>query len=739
MKRTLAAMTILGAGLVAVACGSDDKPSDGNGINGGTGGTTGGDGGASSSVDDQVKDLQDKIKALEELLADTTNADAIASLEGQIEDLNEQLAELTAPECGLGGDCVGFPTSTEALAPVIEALCSHLDNCCSSSMLSAGLGNSVTTAEQCTAALTDRYARNLSETTNDFYLVTPFPIELPHLPALASAVERGSVALDEDAIAACVASIEATSCDEPDFRGSCEEPEIEALCYGESFYTGLLTEGALCEPNGVDECADGLYCDGSTGAAICRQESKIGGVCFDGDGCSEGYCDMRTDTCIAYAQEGEACSFEDDNGLLPPNREVLRCDSALNCSITTKTCVSTCTRDEGYNCNSDGNCGADFYCDRDNSNPGRWADGNNYYGACAAKMATGEACESDSQCESGDCDNGDTGLCLAPPTDESCETNAECESSEYCAGSSCETKIADGNSCSGASEEGDDDSACAGGLCTNGTCNSTQASGGSCYASDSRESMTEGSRACAATDYCSAASDTCTAQLAIGATCGALSDAEADVACGDGNYCDDQGECAARAIPRGGDCTNGGSQDVDEDPTHRGCDEGLICAGYDPDGSGTDPEVYVCLPPRDAEGARAEGEYCGPNQNAQSSARCENNRCRMVDGKDYAVCDAGIAEGQACDAEPSLSGPPPQRAFQDECQDGFYCRADDVIEGPDGTCTKLVPAGGLCDVSQPRALRQCEGYETCVEYNDERRCAPEETNSEDNFCPIVWD
>lgn len=734
-------MTILGAGLVAVACGSDDKPSDGNGIGGGSGGTSSGEGGASASVDDQVKDLQDKIKALEALLADTTNADAIASLEGQIKDLNDQLTELTAPKCGLGGDCVGFPTSTESLAPILEAVCSHLDNCCSTSLISAGLGSSVTNAAECTTALTDRYARDLEETTDDFYLELPFLVDLPELPALAAAVERGSVELNADGIAACVATIEKAGCGDSPTSDLCEAPEGEYACEADNLYDGQLTEGALCEPSSVHECADGLWCDGESGAAICRKNNPIGGSCFNDSGCSEGYCDALTDTCVAFAQEGETCSFEDPQGLFPPNREVQRCESGLSCSILTKTCISNCSRDEGFNCNSNNECGADFYCDREvyESGPGRWADDYSYYGACAAKLAVGEACGSDSQCESGDCDSGDTGLCLAPPVDDSCDTNADCESGEYCNGSSCETKRADGIECGGYSLDGDDDSVCQGGLCTSGVCNSAQSTGGDCYAYNNRESMIDGSRACPDTDYCSEDLEICVTKLAIGADCGSLSDAEADIACGDGNYCDSLGQCAVRAIPRGGDCSNGGSQTVYEDPTHRGCAEGLICAGYDPDGGGADPEVYVCLPPRDAEGARAEGEYCGPNQNAQSSARCENNRCRMVEGKQYAVCDAGVPEGDPCDASKSFGMRPGLRPYHDQCQDGFYCRVTDVYDSPDGVCTQLVPHGGLCDVTQLPSHLQCEGYQECTEYNGLARCAPEFNDEDDgNMCPIVW-
>lgn len=564
MKRTLAALTILGAGLIAVACGGDDPVDDTDGITGD------GDG---DNVDAELKALQDQIDALEKLLEDTTNADAIASLEKQIKALKDALDKLTAPGCGMGGDCVGLPAATRALEPVIAAVCEHLEGCCTPSVMKFSLGLGIDDAESCTEVLTNRYTTDLNLVPSNTYLTLPIGFELPYLPAVAASLEQGRIELNEDAIEACIDALGDLDCEA--FEGpSCGE-NIETLCYGNNFFTGILTEGALCSPESVNECEEGYFCYGPASASVCQENSGIGGPCLNGNGCSEGYCDARTDICVEYAQEGDDCSYQDPHGNKYPNLLVEHCDSDLDCSLTTGKCVSTCGNTVGMNCSEDYDCADGAYCDTDVEVTPGYAQYSYIYGSCADKVGTGVACTASNQCDSGMCDIEGTDVCLAPVTTDTCSNDSDCEGDEFCYGytGECLTdKFADGTYC-------DADNWCAGGLCTNGACDSVGITGASCNSGSSRAAILDGSRACPSTDYCSYQTYTCTPKLALGADCSGIGYGfEIDVACGSANYCDPEGECAAQ-LNNGAECdaSTALSYSGDEQGFRDACKSGSYC------------------------------------------------------------------------------------------------------------------------------------------------------------------
>jgi hypothetical protein len=536
IKRTLAALTILGAGLIAVACGGNEGIDDSDGITGD------GDG---DNVDAELQALQDQIDDLEKLLEDTTNADAIASLEEQIAELKEELEKLTAPGCGQGGTCVGLPGATKAMEPVIEAVCSHLEGCCTASVMKFGLGLSVDDTASCSEALMARYTTDVNLTVS--YGQLPLGFELPYLPSLAASLEQGRVEFDEDAIEACIDALGDLDCEATE-SPDCGE-NIETLCYGGNFFKGVLSEGALCSPYGINECEDGNFCYGPPSLAVCRENSGIGGPCLNGSGCFEGYCDNRTDTCVEYGQEGDDCSYQDPKGIKYPNQVVERCDENLTCSLVTETCISQCGDKVGLHCYGDWECSDKSYCDTSLDPAPGYAEYSQFYGACKDRVGTGKACTASNQCDSGNCDVGVTDVCLAPITIDMCSDDSDCETDEFCygyTGQCLTTKFVDGTYC-------DEDNWCAGGLCTNGYCDSVAATTDGCNSGSTQEAILDGSRACPATDYCSYYSYTCTPKLALGADCSTLSYAEAAVACGATNYCNDVGECATR-VANGGAC-----------------------------------------------------------------------------------------------------------------------------------------------------------------------------------------
>ncbi len=566
MKRTLAALTILGAGLIAVACGGDDPVDDSDGISGD------GDGGAKYNVDEELEALQEQIDDLEKLLEDTTNADAIDSLNKQIKALQEELAKLTAPGCGKGGDCVGLPAATKALEPVIAAVCGHLEQCCTPSLMKFGLGSDITDAEECTKVLTDRYTRDFRMAPEEVYLELPMGFDLPELGPVAASLEQGRTQLNQDAIDACIDALAELDCSEVN-EPSCGE-NIETTCDGDNFFTGILTEGAICSADSPNECGEGLFCFSTPTSSVCRKDSGIGGPCLDGYGCSEGYCDARSDTCLAYAREGEDCSYEDPKGISYPNMLVQRCDSDLACSLTTKKCVSLCGDGIGLNCREDYHCADGAYCDTSADPIPGYAEYSNYYGACADRVGTGEPCTEDNQCDSGMCDIEVTDVCLAPVTSDSCSDDSECDSDQYCYGASgtCETKLLDNNGCNR-------DDVCDSGLCTNGVCDSVGDSGDNCYyGSGSTEALLDGSRACPETDYCSYEYGECTPKMALGDDCSDLSAAEIDLACGAANYCDSNGQCAAR-LSNGAACdaSEALESNDDEQRFYDPCKPGSYC------------------------------------------------------------------------------------------------------------------------------------------------------------------
>lgn len=583
-------------------------------------------------LESQIADLEAQLAALQELLEDTTNADLIASLNDDIETLEDLIDELTAPKCGdAGGTCENVENAVMAMKPVLDAVCDHLFDCCTPSEVMFGAGFNVTTADQCKAVVTARAERGEWILADDYDFDIDLSFSFPHLPSLASGLERGTVELDTDKIEACAAALSGLECqdrdeDEDEEEYSCGVEEEDMSCYG-SFSVGTRGRDEPCDENydgWVSDCEAGLYCDGGT----CVAGPQLGEDCSGDWGCEEdnSYCHPVTHVCTAFGQAGDSCSYYDPTKLMNyENVTVDRCGYGTVCSVMTDECVSVC--DVGANCQEDDNCLSDQFCDDSAFEGYLYGEysypGENYpylgsiSGQCAADFAAEADCERDAQCLSNYCDDGS----CAPVVPSECDEHADCESDEFCYGSVCEPKLATDGYCNS------DDDWCASGMCISYQCREAVESGGDCYGSNSdMNALLDASRVCPTGEVCTS-NNVCTAILTTGGDCeGTGSGASDDIVCGPQGYCADSGLCAP-FTPVGGACNFESSS----------CDSSSFCLPTD-------------LPDSDA-----------------------------------GICTARVAPGELCDGSVLY--------YADQCEDGSECEEDDfglyrcpAIESEGETC-----------------------------------------------------
>lgn len=107
-----------------------------------------------------------------------------------------------------------------------------------------------------------------------------------------------NVELDPDAVAACIAALEAASCGELVTHGF----EIDPGC--SQYLAGTLGEGEACHGGVVSDCAPGLSCvsDGGTCPGSCV---AVPAPCSEGSCGADAFCTL--DGCQPRAALGEAC------------------------------------------------------------------------------------------------------------------------------------------------------------------------------------------------------------------------------------------------------------------------------------------------------------------------------------------------------------------------------------------------------------------------------------------------
>jgi hypothetical protein len=347
-------------------------------------------------------------------------------------------------------------------------------------------------------------------------------------------------------------------------------------------------------------------------------------------------------------------------------------------------------------------CAADEECSNRHCDPGN--------GRCG--LPDGSSCSySDTDCQSGNCD--DTLHTCQPqkPNGSPCATNAECESSycnyssrtctehcytdadcgdgRYCDWSSntCIDKKADGATCQ-------DDNECVGGLCTSAEkCGVKPKVGDPCT----------GYGDCPPEAYCSAG--VCVERLGPGASCPSLDSCMAPFFCRNG-HCELMNlEC--RPAKAGEMCA-----------WLRVCDESSYCdlmsgitckaragAGESCTGSDTCAPALYCA-------SGTTGMACTPRKGAgqpcTAAAECQPDLFCAVTGSGAAMaCTAGPA-GQPC-------------GYDIPCPDGFYCATSDVCaplhtlgERCNGTFDPCVPEL-YCDTIDGCSARPGEGQQ--CDYN----------------------
>lgn len=233
---------------------------------------------------------------------------------------------------------------------------------------------------------------------------------------------------------------------------------------------------------------------------------KLGGSCYDGSHCADGWCDESNNacpgTCKAPAAEGQDCTQ-------------VPCADGLRCWYGTSSATCQKPSAAGQSCLSN-SCEDGLDCDGSTSPP-----------TCVAERDVGQSCGSVG-CKTGLYCDAATSQCAARKTSGACTANKECEVGYRCASSG-----AQGGTCKKMLGL---DEACAiaeytcglGYYCDPSTlkCAKTPAIGEACDSSD---------RYCLA-GYCDPGTSKCVACKALGDDCDPMSSAYGQ--CGYDAYCD---------------------------------------------------------------------------------------------------------------------------------------------------------------------------------------------------------
>lgn len=376
---------------------------------------------------------------------------------------------------------------------------------------------------------------------------------------LGAGIAAGRIRTDLALLEACTAELRASY----------------ARCSGSSMDLGLRCAAAFVDVAAIGEPCAEAYCAGGTGwcsyeTGTCVALPTAGRpcelACAPGLVCAEGTCaapGMAGASCVSDAAcaDGLACSAGTCRALAPAS---MRCDETADCAASLACVASVCTDTPVATCTDGSECASLETCGFPTSE-----------GFCRARVALGEACDSDDACADGRCDFA-VGAC-APrlPLGDPCGSSTDCETGLVCAISGiCVRPGALGEACVEAFGP-----LCAEGLvCRASVCVGPPASGEPC--GDAGE--------CGAGLACidDGSGPKCGAPRAIGETCLASTE------CGEDARCDFFASVCATRLGDGERCF------LDEE-----CATGLLCT--------SDPVTFetLCRPPAPI-GERCEGFGC---------------------------------------------------------------------------------------------------------------------------------
>ncbi len=420
----LSCAALLSMSMAFTACGGDDDASIGDGDGDGVGGE--------KSIDTQVDDLRDEIKRLEALIKDGDGNQA--DLEKELEEAKERLKELET--CNSGGSCEGLNDTKETLSALSDAYCEWLYGCCEDEEVRASAAPHFSDVDDCKDTYGDMIARG--NAGFEFYLegsAYGFGSEIANMLETASmradALQKGRIKVDKDNLAACVDYINAQQCgsDKAEVAPACS-PGMPTAC--EDIYIGLQMEGEACDNYYYGgECEEGLICGYGAGYAegICIPEAEEEDRCIEDSQCYRQdqslYCDAGSGECKERPGKGEKCEFLDSQFQSSGYNLIVPCQSGLECSPSTSTCVEPCAEDsycyvngndcdEGLKCQvtpydgalgSYGHCGSPGEKGEERNYAAECESGSIYYDANLGENACtgigGEACDLASECASG--------------------------------------------------------------------------------------------------------------------------------------------------------------------------------------------------------------------------------------------------------------------------------------------------------------------------------------------------
>ncbi|MCK6545956.1 hypothetical protein L6R52_08810 [Myxococcota bacterium] len=206
------------------------------------------------------------------------------------------------------------------------------------------------------------------------------------------------VALDEDAVDACLGAIEALSCAE---IASLRNGFGAALAVCNTLTVGTRAEGESCGGLVFDDCAPGYECrftDTCPGTCVAEVEK-----CTQ-DGCAaDEYCSYATEQCVEKAALGETCELNLINDVTRRTCvEGTYCGAAEN---QAPTCLAVIAAGQSCaECLDPDCCETGYYCAPDGEAPQ----------TCVARSAEGESCNFFASCAEGLFCDFTAGSCAQP-------------------------------------------------------------------------------------------------------------------------------------------------------------------------------------------------------------------------------------------------------------------------------------------------------------------------------------
>ncbi len=519
-----------------------------------------------------------------------------------------------------------------------------------------------------------------------------------------------------------------------DPNGGCEITASSGPCDDSNACTAQDTCVAGGCSGSFITCDDGNPCtlDSCDAATGCVTENTPGGVCSDGNDCTEadqcvdGSC-QGTDMGCECAVDADCIANEDDdlcNGTLVCDMDTV----PSTCELDPETIV-TCTLPEGVSpacasisCNPEtGGCELTISddgtaCTDNNACTGATGD------TCQVGICKGDVvvCDDDNLCTNDSCDSA-TGCVQTPVAGfKECDDDDPCTPWDGCEGGFCKGQGA---------VDCDDDNVCTTDSCKAGEgCVHSSAAGATC--NDGNACTTDGT--CSAQGQCTNTSivdcddnNACTTDSCDAVT-GCQHAALSDTACDDGDACTATDLCAA------GNCVGSGQPNCDDQNscTTDSCNSQGGCANTPTVGSACDDgNACTTAGTCNASGQCANTQTVGCNdQNVCTTDSCDVNTGCVNDKLTGTACD----DGNACTATDACATGTCTGTGLVECNDDNTCTVDscneqsgcintvqvaaDCNDNNACTATSACNAGGFCVGSDPVVCTDndvCNGVETC--------------------------